>query len=41
MTLVSTPAFGCSACAEVAGDVLAPGGVIVDDGLWGSAPWNG
>jgi diadenosine tetraphosphate (Ap4A) HIT family hydrolase len=24
----------CSACAEVAGDVAAPGGVIFDDGLW-------
>lgn len=29
------PASGsCSACAEVAGDLLAPGGVILDDGLW-------
>jgi diadenosine tetraphosphate (Ap4A) HIT family hydrolase len=34
MTLASTPASRCSACAEVAGDVSAPGGVIVDDGLW-------
>jgi diadenosine tetraphosphate (Ap4A) HIT family hydrolase len=34
MTLESTPASRCSACAEVAGDVPAPGGVIVDDGLW-------
>ena len=34
MTLGSTPASGCSACAEMAGDVPAPGGVIVDDGLW-------
>ena len=25
---------GCSACAEVAGQVSAPGGVILDDGLW-------
>ena len=25
---------GCSACAEVAGEVSAPGNVIVDDGLW-------
>jgi diadenosine tetraphosphate (Ap4A) HIT family hydrolase len=25
---------GCSACAEVAGQLAAPGGVIVDDGLW-------
>ena len=24
----------CSACAEVAGDLAAPGGVTVDDGLW-------
>jgi diadenosine tetraphosphate (Ap4A) HIT family hydrolase len=29
-----TPVFGCAACAEVAGAVHAPGGVIVDDGLW-------
>lgn len=28
------PAEWCSACAEVAGDLAAPGGVIVDDGLW-------
>ncbi len=32
MTSGSAP--GCSACAEVAGDVAAPGGVILDDGLW-------
>ena len=25
---------GCSACAEVSGQLAAPGGVIVDDGLW-------
>lgn len=25
---------GCSACAEIAGLVSAPGGVILDDGLW-------
>jgi diadenosine tetraphosphate (Ap4A) HIT family hydrolase len=25
---------GCSACAEIAGDIAAPGGVIFDDGLW-------
>ena len=25
---------GCSACAEIAGDIAAPGGVIYDDGLW-------
>lgn len=24
----------CSACAEVAGEVSAPGGVILDDGMW-------
>ena len=24
----------CSACAEVAGEVSAPGGVILDNGLW-------
>lgn len=24
----------CSACAEIAGDLSAPGGVILDDGLW-------
>jgi diadenosine tetraphosphate (Ap4A) HIT family hydrolase len=24
----------CSACAEIAGDIQAPGGVIFDDGLW-------
>lgn len=25
---------GCSACAEVAGEIVAPGGMILDDGLW-------
>jgi diadenosine tetraphosphate (Ap4A) HIT family hydrolase len=25
---------GCSACAEVAGHIRPPGGVIFDDGLW-------
>ena len=34
MTLASAPTLRCSACAEVAGQVAAPGGVIVDDGLW-------
>lgn len=34
MTLGAALASGCSACAEVAGEVRAPGGVIVDDGLW-------
>lgn len=24
----------CSACAEIAGEITAPGGVILDDGLW-------
>ena len=28
------PPSGCTACLEVAGDLQAPGGVIVDDGLW-------
>lgn len=34
MTPTAVPAEWCSACAEVAGDLVAPGGVIVDDGLW-------
>lgn len=34
MTLASSLASRCSACAEVAGEVQAPGGVIVNDGLW-------
>jgi diadenosine tetraphosphate (Ap4A) HIT family hydrolase len=34
MTPGSTLAPRCSACAEIAGEVQAPGGVIVDDGLW-------
>ncbi len=34
MTATSAPAPRCSACAEVAGKLAAPGGVIVDDGLW-------
>ena len=25
---------GCSACAEIAGELSAPGGIIFDDGLW-------
>ena len=29
-----TPVSGCAGCAEVAGNLHAPGGVIVDDGLW-------
>lgn len=28
------PATSCSACAEIAGAVAAPGGIIIDDGLW-------
>jgi diadenosine tetraphosphate (Ap4A) HIT family hydrolase len=24
----------CSACAEIAGELSAPGGIILDDGLW-------
>jgi diadenosine tetraphosphate (Ap4A) HIT family hydrolase len=27
-------ATGCSACAEIAGEVSAPGGIILDDALW-------
>lgn len=27
-------ARSCGACAEIAGEVAAPGGVILDDGLW-------
>lgn len=34
MTTQSAPARPCSACAEVAGDLVAPGGVILDDGFW-------
>ncbi len=34
MTSTSAPARRCSTCAEVAGALAAPGGVIVDDGLW-------
>lgn len=28
------PAHTCSACAEIAGELTAPGGIILDDGLW-------
>lgn len=28
------PHGDCGACAEVAGQLSAPGGVILDDGLW-------
>ncbi len=34
MTPAAAPPFHCSACTEVAGHMAAPGGVIVDDGLW-------
>ncbi len=34
MTSLPAPERQCSACAEVAGHLSAPGGVIVDDGLW-------
>jgi diadenosine tetraphosphate (Ap4A) HIT family hydrolase len=35
MTSTIEPAHPrCSACAEVAGELTAPGGVILDDGLW-------
>jgi diadenosine tetraphosphate (Ap4A) HIT family hydrolase len=34
MTTGSTLAGECRACAEMAGDLSAPGGVIFDDGLW-------
>jgi diadenosine tetraphosphate (Ap4A) HIT family hydrolase len=29
-----SPGTGCSACAEIAGEVSAPGGIILDDALW-------
>jgi diadenosine tetraphosphate (Ap4A) HIT family hydrolase len=28
------PSSGCSACAEIAGELSAPGGIVFDDGLW-------
>ena len=34
MSTPPAPANGCSACAEIAGEVSAPGGIIFDDGLW-------
>jgi diadenosine tetraphosphate (Ap4A) HIT family hydrolase len=34
MTSISAAARRCGACAEVAGDLTSPGGVIFDDGLW-------
>lgn len=34
MTHPRSPPARCSACAEVAGELTAPGGVIRDDGLW-------
>jgi diadenosine tetraphosphate (Ap4A) HIT family hydrolase len=30
----STESPGCSACAEIAGENAAPGGIIFDNGLW-------
>ena len=34
MSTRARTAVGCSACAEIAGEVSAPGGIIFDDGLW-------
>ena len=34
MSSRSRPADMCSACAEIAGELSAPGGIILDDGLW-------
>lgn len=34
MTRRPAPALTCSACAEIAGELSAPGGIILDDGLW-------
>lgn len=34
MTSAPVVATRCSACAEIAGEISAPGGVILDDGLW-------
>jgi diadenosine tetraphosphate (Ap4A) HIT family hydrolase len=34
MTAPTRLAEPCSACREVAGEVTAPGGVLLDDGLW-------
>ena len=31
---MSSSHHNCSACAEIAGEIQAPGGVILDDGLW-------
>lgn len=30
----ATPDRSCSACAEIVGELSAPGGIILDDGLW-------
>lgn len=34
--MTGTPNRGahCSACAEIAGELSAPGGILLDDGLW-------
>jgi diadenosine tetraphosphate (Ap4A) HIT family hydrolase len=34
MTTSPLDPAGCNACREIAGEILAPGGVIHDDGLW-------
>lgn len=34
MSYAPGPGYTCSACAEIAGELAAPGGIIVDDGLW-------
>src|SRR5688572_2580541 len=34
MTAPARLAVACSACREIAGEVTAPGGVLLDDGLW-------
>ncbi len=34
MSTAPGPTDGCSACDEIAGGRVAPGGIIFDDGLW-------
>jgi len=34
MTAAPSRVAHCSACAEIAGELSAPGGVLLDDGLW-------
>jgi diadenosine tetraphosphate (Ap4A) HIT family hydrolase len=34
MTATPFRSVGCSACAEIAGEISAPGGIILDDGFW-------